>query len=359
MNIAVFDDLPEGGAKRVVWEHVKGLSRSHEVYSFTNEVSSQFNVEPFVKKLIRLDLRLHSHHGIARPLQELSLATHLVPQYRRIANWMNELRVDVVLVHPSRLTQAPILLSMLQQPSVYFAEEWPRVVYEPEFHSLPVGFHGIYEWCRRQGVRLIDRWQARTATAIVGTSRYMVEKLSTIYERNVELLPLGVDLNTFCLPSRARKQHYFLFFGEREAISGYPLLSQVLSNTRFAVKQVTLKGTGFRYTDGEIAKLYQRAIATLCLAENEPFGLTALESMACGTPVIAVRSGGYLDTVVSGQNGLVVEPSAVAVVEAMRWMLDNREDAAIMGRNGRAWVEAHYDWDHHIKQLERILRKVL
>lgn len=56
-------------------------------------------------------------------------------------------------------------------------------------------------------------------------------------------------------------------------------------------------------TNEELRSLYVNAEATLFPGE-EDFGLVPLESMACGTPVIAYRAGGALETVVDGKTGM-------------------------------------------------------
>lgn len=48
------------------------------------------------------------------------------------------------------------------------------------------------------------------------------------------------------------------------------------------------------------------SIATIALSKNEDFGMVATESMACGIPVIAVDEGGYRETVVHHQTGLLI-----------------------------------------------------
>lgn len=64
-------------------------------------------------------------------------------------------------------------------------------------------------------------------------------------------------------------------------------------------------------TDEEMARLYTRAKAFLALAENEDFGMTPVESMLSGTPVIAFRGGGYLESVVEGKTGIFFDEQTV------------------------------------------------
>lgn len=64
-------------------------------------------------------------------------------------------------------------------------------------------------------------------------------------------------------------------------------------------------------SDPQLRALYAQATATLFTAPNEDFGIVPLESMASGTPVLAVRAGGPCETVVHGQTG---------------WLLPNRPE---------------------------------
>lgn len=60
----------------------------------------------------------------------------------------------------------------------------------------------------------------------------------------------------------------------------------------------------------ELADLYGNALATI-FPGDEDFGLVPIESQACGTPVIAFRSGGALETIIEGETGCYFdEPTA-------------------------------------------------
>ena len=59
---------------------------------------------------------------------------------------------------------------------------------------------------------------------------------------------------------------------------------------------------------GEVRKLYQNALCTLYpISWHEPFGLVMIESMACGTPVVAYDIGSVPEIVMDGKNGFVVD----------------------------------------------------
>lgn len=78
----------------------------------------------------------------------------------------------------------------------------------------------------------------------------------------------------------------------------------------------------------------------------EPFGITALESMACEIPVVASRIGGLAQTTVDETTGLLVEPgNAHALADALRRLIENPEWRRSLGQAGRARVLEQYDWN--------------
>ena len=71
-----------------------------------------------------------------------------------------------------------------------------------------------------------------------------------------------------------------------------------------------------RSTLEQMAMIYNGADATICISDAEGFGLSCLESLACGTPVIANMTGGLQDQVTDGKEffGVGIHPSSKAVI---------------------------------------------
>lgn len=70
-----------------------------------------------------------------------------------------------------------------------------------------------------------------------------------------------------------------------------------------------------RLNDDELYKLYAQAIGFIALAKQEDFGMTVVEAMAAGTPVIAYKGGGFLETVIEDVNGVFVTDTSVTALE--------------------------------------------
>jgi len=64
---------------------------------------------------------------------------------------------------------------------------------------------------------------------------------------------------------------------------------------------VTVK---YQPSQQELVSLYSLAMALVYIFLMEPFGLVALEAMACGTPVIGVRESGIRESVIDGITGI-------------------------------------------------------
>ena len=92
---------------------------------------------------------------------------------------------------------------------------------------------------------------------------------------------------------------------------------------------VTLLG---EVTRDEIVELYGRCKAHICTALDEDYGLTPLEAMASGKPVVAVNEGGYKETV-TDETGMLVSPLVDSLVNAIRLVAQNPghfRDACLM-----------------------------
>ena len=73
----------------------------------------------------------------------------------------------------------------------------------------------------------------------------------------------------------------------------------------------------------ELIDLYSRCKGFITIAIDEDFGMTPVEAMASGKPVICTKEGGYLETVINGKTGIFIKPYASEIINAINTISEN------------------------------------
>jgi glycosyltransferase involved in cell wall biosynthesis len=101
----------------------------------------------------------------------------------------------------------------------------------------------------------------------------------------------------------------------------------------------------------ELAQAYAAADAFIFPAANETLGNVVLEAMASGLPVVAARSGGVLDNVIDGQNGLLFDPDDQgSLVQQTQRLITDPELAARLRRAACEYAVTH-TWSEVLDDL--------
>lgn len=110
----------------------------------------------------------------------------------------------------------------------------------------------------------------------------------------------------------------------------------------------------------EIADWYRALDLFVAPQRWEGFGLTPLEAMACGAPVVATRVGAFEDLVVDGATGTLIAPEDIGAMErAVRFYLENPAERMFRGEAARAHVAAHFDIAREAAAITAIYRALL
>ncbi len=97
----------------------------------------------------------------------------------------------------------------------------------------------------------------------------------------------------------------------------YPALRSMVENAPENVKFIGA------CEESRLIDLYSRCDGFITTAIDEDFGITPLEAMASGKPVVATKEGGYLETVADGYTGVLISPDIGSVVSAIREISNN------------------------------------
>jgi glycosyltransferase involved in cell wall biosynthesis len=129
----------------------------------------------------------------------------------------------------------------------------------------------------------------------------------------------------------------------------------------------------------QLSMMYNVADATINISDAEGFGLSTLESLSCGTPIIVNMTGGLKEQVTNGEDwfGIGIEPSAKAligsqdipyifedrvsqddVVDALVKLYEDKEATRAMGLAGREHVIKNYSFKDYCKKWDDLLKSV-
>ena len=228
-----------------------------------------------------------------------------------------------------------------------------------------------------------------------------IHKILQIYERNVDvfitpsgflknkLIEYGIKNTIVHLPNfvngerfspQYQPDNYFAFYGRLEEIKGVLTLLRAMRSIPDSHLYIAGRGDAEaemkRYiaenklsnitmvghlSAEELIPLIQQATFSIVPSEwYENYSMSVIESLALGTPVIGTRIGGIPEQIRDGWNGLLFTPGDHdELSQKLRYLLDNRQLAIEMGKNGRLQVESENSPEQHYQQTVAIYQDLL
>ncbi len=205
--------------------------------------------------------------------------------------------------------------------------------------NISKGFKGF---AARATINYLRKWDLKTAVRpdyLVANSKFIAGKIKRIYNRESDVIYPPVDVEKF--EPVYQKEDYYLAASRLVPYKRADLIVDAFSKMKD--KKLVVVGDGpelnniramatsnievLGYKDGrELKSLMQRTKAFVFAAE-EDFGITVVEAMACGTPVIAFNKGGTAETVIDNKTGILFESqtteSIIKAVERFENVRDN------------------------------------
>jgi glycosyltransferase involved in cell wall biosynthesis len=405
MKIAVWDNLPSGGGKRALYEHVKGLAgRGHGIESWCPETAQRdyLPLDEFgVQHVLPLDKSERGWHSRVWALcawqnlrrtrrQLLALDRHCAA----CAEQINRSAADVVFVGGSQVMPVPAIGRYLATPSVFYLGEPLRELHEARPHLPWVGpgrnagrrpvwtmAGDALELRRLQLLAGEEIANAEGLPCILVNSLFTRETVMRVYGRDSSVCYLGVDFERFVPSSDGVKEPYVVALGELTRAKGVDRALRAMAAIDLDPKpplewicnrvdpecvefaDAFCRSAGLRLRrhvavpDPRVREVLQRAAVMIYTPRLEPFGFAPLEANACGTAAVGIAEGGLRETIVEGENGLLVEQDApVLLARAVSRYVRDLSFAADAGRRAREHVTRRWSWNSAVTRLESVLQ---
>ncbi len=193
----------------------------------------------------------------------------------------------------------------------------------------------VMRWAAARLRKPLQNWDRSVSTPervdhFIANSRYIAAQIQSAYGREAEVIHPFADLSRFVLPRKPG--NYYLMVGAFapnkrvdiaiEAFNRLRLPLWIVGSGQDQKRLQSLAGSTIKFLghldNDEIDRLYAECKAFV-FPGLEDFGITPLEAMASGAPVVAYGLGGVLDSIVPGETGIFFEPQTPdALVEAIQ-----------------------------------------
>lgn len=284
-------------------------------------------------------------------------------------------RIDPEVVHAqSTYIGIPTLLAkmFLRKPCVVWAQG--SDIYHPTFLE-----------------KRFTKSVAKNTDVIIALTEHMKMNIQRIHQREVFVIPNGIDLDKFQPLSRAEargelhieeNERIILFVGRLHPVKGVKHLIRAMRFIAQAAPKarLILLGDGEerqdlealtrklnledfitfagRVPNAEIPEYMTASDVLLLPSLSEGFPVVVLEAMACGLPIVSTNVRGLPEIVVNGENGFIVEPEDPdALAEKVLQLLNDEGIRRRMGEYNRCHVK-QYSWENVIERLEAVYDSV-
>jgi glycosyltransferase involved in cell wall biosynthesis len=248
-------------------------------------------------------------------------------------------------------------------------------------------FHGVNAHFHRQPVRqCLHRWMAArlgvhgaTLTSVDRGNLARAQSLLAMNPNDFSVVPNGItDTDQRGCPSLSGRTYLTLgHVGSMMPQKGWRLLvdaARILremghdvrvilagrgADAELAVELARKSGGGLTY-EGFVANPRETVLskldALILMSDQEGLPMAIIEALSLGVPVIATRVGGVPEAVVHGENGLLIERSVEALVEAIKQLVTNREKLQSMSRKAREMFKDRFEISHVVSAYDKVYR---
>lgn len=347
-RVAIVHDWLVGGGAELVVEQLHKLFPEAPIY--TSYATREWRE--------RLD-------GKARTgwLQPLGFMRKFIPFLRIL--WFTHLKFegyDMVISSSGaeakgiKVPNTTLHINYCHAPTHYYWSRYEQYLKQPGF--------GPFDWLARLGLRLLvaplRRWDYKAAQRpdyIIANSRHIQAEIKKYYGRESAVIHPPVYMERFQKPENMKRERKgFLISGRQTPYKRFDIAVQACTELgvpltvigdgpdhkrlrALAGKSVTFLG----YARDEVVEEEFASAQAFIFPGLDDFGVSAVEAMASGTPVIAYKAGGALDYVIPGKTGEFFDnPTDVSLAEAIRGFSQSHYSSPAIAVFARRFSAEHF-----------------
>jgi glycogen(starch) synthase len=284
---------------------------------------------------------------------------------------------------------ADLVIRTSPAPDVLHCHDWMTVlagIRARKALEIPLVFH-VHLPNRTSLCSSVENLGLVYADIVTVNSQAMAEQLrDRVPDKRIVVIPNGVDTAVFRPgDGDVHADPYILFVGRLVEQKGVDTLMRAFVHVRDRFPQISLRiaGTGpcteamrrlarclvigdhVRFEGWKpahaLAELYRNATVVVVPSNYEPFGMTALEAMACGSPVVASNTGGLREIIRHGQTGCLVQPNDhLDLAQWIMALLHRDSWRRTIGTNAAAFVHDTdtYQWKAIAREFAELYYKL-
>lgn len=262
---------------------------------------------------------------------------------------------------------------MCQEPSAFIhSQRW--------IDSLPINITGLAARIGNPILKALDVRLAKCVDHVFANSHFSRQLAFSAYGYKPEQVGIcypGVDVHRFSpSPDVPRVPYKFITCARLTKFKNIDRIIKALTHIADPRVTLTVIGRGEEYlslvslvqslhlghrvtflqtvSDSQMITELRSSYGLIHAAEEEPFGLTPVEAMACGTPVIAMQGGGPAETVVHESTGyLCSNAHDKTIALAINWLISQEPRAAEMSAACTARAQ-QFTWELAASSLEEV-----
>jgi glycosyltransferase involved in cell wall biosynthesis len=318
---------------------------------------------------------------------------------KTMAREIDKNNYDFVFVHHNKdYVQSPFILKYIKTKSFYFCAEPFRKFYEKgifnekQNNSSNRSILGIYttltniidkpcENYINKKIKAYDHENIINCDFVLTNSFFSRENILAAYGVNAKVIHLGGD--TFIAQTKIssiERGNAVISVGAINGLKGYEFIVQALGTINEDERPMLIivgNATSKVYlskiqalanklnvslsiheniSDEDLSLLIQKSTLFVYAPFLEPLGLSPLEAMSFGLPVVAVKEGGLRETIVHGKNGYLVNRDPIQFGEKIVSILKDQFLREKLSIGAKESIQSYWNWDLAYKRLNSVIR---